>query len=174
MLAIRSENDADSGGAHIEMASIYFSESHKSLVEKLCNEPLTPDGRSIFPAYRDLMLFAAMVGRRYERVASRTGNGGEVETAYFSSGGFNKDGVVYLLGLVDLGGPEIFRDGAKDCWRLFESYLNGGMEIIAEWLTGAEEPKSYWEVLLNRTLEMARGEKKVPVIIKKPKMLPVQ
>ena len=124
------------------MPTLYFSNEYKTLVEELCTRSVQQDLSEIFPRYRDLMLFAAMIGKRYGRKPDRKGNGGEVESNYFKSSGFNKEGVVYLLGLLETDDPAVLKDGASDCWKLFEQYCNGGMEIISEWLKAAESTNS--------------------------------
>ena len=119
------------------------------------------------------MLFAAMVGKRAGRQVKRKGNGGEVESNYFKSPNFNKEGVVYLIGLLDSEDPKVLANGAPDCWKLFEKYCNGGMEIISEWLETAETREEYPEILQTKLVELARETKKVPVIAKKPRLKPV-
>ena len=60
------------------MPTLHFSGKHAGLVS-LLTEPLAPDLPSLFPRYRELLLFAAMVGKARNRVAERVGNGGEVD-----------------------------------------------------------------------------------------------
>lgn len=152
------------------MPTLYFSKEHEDLVKALCTESSQPGLEEIFPRYRELMLFAAMLGKKEGRQAERTGIGGEVESNYFKSPGFNKEGVIYLLGLLESRDPKVLKGGAPDCWKLFESYCNGGMEIIAEWLSVAESSEQYLEILQTKLLEMARKSKKVSVRVKKPKL----
>ena len=152
------------------MPTLYFSKEFKPLVEELCNKSAGPELSEIFPFYRDLMLFAAMVGKRNKRTATRKGNGGEVESNYFKSTDFNREGVVYLLGLLEYESPSALKGGALDCWKLFEKYCNGGMEIIAKWLSTAESTDEYAQILHERLLALARQSNKVPVTVKKPKL----
>ena len=152
------------------MPTLYFSKEFEGLVKELCTKSAKPELVEVFPRYRDLMLFAAMVGKKEGRKIERSGNGGEVESNYFKSAGFNKEGVIYLLGLLDFGDPEVLKGGAPDCWKLFESYCNGGMQIIQEWLSLAESPEDYADILRSRLLEMAKASKKVEVKVKKPKI----
>ena len=152
------------------MPTLYFSKEHENLVKELCTKSVRPDLEEIFPRYRDLMLFAAMIGKNEGRLSERKGNGGEVESNYFKSPGFNKEGVVYLLGLLDTGEPEVLKGGAPECWRLFEGYCSGGMEIISEWLAGAEDSEQYPAILQEKLLDLARHSKKIPVTVKKPKL----
>lgn len=155
------------------MATLYFPGKHKQLVDELCSTPVVEGGNAVFPRYRELMLFAAMVGKYHGRLEVREGNGGEVESHYFASSGFNKEGVVYLLGILDFRDPEKLKDGAKECWKQFESYCAGGMEIIGGWLaetTGAEE---YPEIIEEQLLNVARASQKVQVTVKKPRNIRV-
>jgi len=153
--------------------TLYFPGKHKELVEELCATPVVQGGNPIFPRYRDLMLFAAMVGKRNEALGERQGNGGEVESNYFSSQSFNKEGVIYLMGILDFRDPDKFKDGAKDCWKQFEGYCAGGMEVIAEWLRGASGVEEYADLLEERILSVARKSQSVEVTVRKPKGLSV-
>jgi len=155
------------------MPTLYFSEKHKQLVEELCTSSGDGDQTPIFPKYRDLMLFAAMVGKHMSALVPREGNGGEVESAYFASSSFNKEGVVYLMGILDFRDPDKLRDGAKDCWKQFESYCAGGMEIISRWLSEASGVDEYPELLEENILLVARKSRKVDVTVRKPKKLSV-
>ena len=152
------------------MPTLYFSSHHEPLVKALCTRSVSPDLIELFPNYRDLMLFAAMVGKKYSRIAERQGSGGEVESAYFKSPSFNREGVVYLIGLLEEKDPTVLKGGALECWKLFESYCNGGMELISEWLEKSETPEDYQSVLQEKLQEFARKSKKVPVKVKRPKL----
>ena len=152
------------------MPTLYFSKEYKTLVEELCTKSVQPELGEIFPLYRDLMLFAAMTGKRYDRKSARKGNGGEVESNYFKSTGFKKEGVVYLLGLLENDDPSVLKDGASDCWKLFEQYCNGGMEIISGWLKATESTEQYAQILQKKILDQARQSKKVPVTVKRPRL----
>ena len=155
------------------LPTLYFSAEHEDLVKELCTRSVRPELDEIFPRYRDLMLFAAMVGKREGRTADRKGNGGEVESNYFKSANFNKEGVVYLIGLLDSEDPKVLANGAPSCWKLFEQYCNGGMEIISEWLKVAESREEYPEILQTKLVELARQTKKVPVVARRPILPPI-
>ena len=152
------------------MPTLYFSNEFKTLVEELCTKSVKPELNEVFPRYRDLMLFAAMIGKHYDRKSDRKGNGGEVESNYFKSTGFNKEGVVYLLGLLDSDDPAVLKDGALECWKRFEQYCNGGMEIISDWLKTAASTEEYAQILQERILDLARQSKEVKVTVKRPRL----
>jgi dnd system-associated protein 4 len=150
------------------MTTIFFPEKHGQLVKDLTNN-ISHTLPPIFPNLRDLMLFAAMVGKKYDQPGERKGNGGEVEANYFASQNFNKDGVVFLLGLLDLSGPEVLKDGAKECWDLFEQYCAGGMDIIQQWLSVTDDVEEYPKILQDKIIDIAHNSKAKPKIIVKPK-----
>ena len=152
------------------MPTLYFSEEYEGLVKELCDKSVRPELNAVFPRYRDLMLFAAMVGKSKGRLADRKGKGGEVESNYFKSANYNKEGIVYLLGLLDTEDPEVLKGGAPECWKNFERYCNGGMEIIQEWLLTAESTEEYPSILQSKLLDLARKSKNVTVKVKKPKI----
>lgn len=155
------------------MATVYFSAKYKDLQETLTN-PIGASRLSIFPRLRDLMLFTACVGKFYNKYEDRVGNGGEVETRYFSSDGFNKEGVVFLLGLLETEDTAIFKDSARECWILFEKYSNGGMALLESWLAEAESVDEYTKIISQRIADAAHKSKKpVEIEIKKPKLKPV-
>ena len=111
------------------MTTLFFPKKHENLVNDL-TQKLSHSLPAIFPNMRDLMLFAAMVGKNSGQAIEREGSAQEVTDANFASPNYNKDGVIYILGLLDLSGPEVLKDGAKECWALFEQYCAGGMDII--------------------------------------------
>lgn len=150
------------------MPRLHFSKEHEALV-KLLTSPVSEELPALFPEYRDLMLFAAMVGKNRGRKKERVGNGGEVDSEYIASRNFNKEGVVFLLGLLDYEDPEVLKDGAEKCWRLFEEYCAGGMDEMAEWLKGASDMEECADTLLGKLAENARSAGKKPVIVVKPK-----
>lgn len=152
------------------MANIYFPGKHSEIVASL-TKSIDPNTSAIFPNLRDLMLFAASVGRYHKKREKRVGNAGEIDTTYFSAPTFNKVGVVYLLGLLEEEKTEIFRDGAKSCWDIFEQYCAGGMNIISDWLKSAADETEYAEVIALNIMQVAHKSKGKPKIkIKKPKL----
>ena len=78
--------------------------------------------------------------------------------------------MVFLLGLLETEDPSVLKGGAQQCWKLFEQYCAGGMDIIAGWLKTATGPEEYATLIQEKTLEMARATKKVEVKVKKPKI----
>lgn len=155
------------------MPTLYFPEKHKQLVDDLCSTPVVEGGNPIFSTYRELMLFSAMVGKHTNAKKDRVGNGGEVESNYFASTNFSKEGVIYLMGLLDFQDPEKLKDGAKDCWKQFENYCAGGLDIISGWLEGVSDIEEYPEVLEEKILQVARQSHKVNITVRKPKNIRV-
>ncbi len=154
------------------MPSLFFSKKYENLVKDLTSRSEDhPNRPQIFPYLRDLMLFAAMLGKSEGKMEERDGNGGEVDSTYIAGQNFNKDGVVYLLGLLEFDSPDIFKDGASQCWKLFEKYCSGGMSILSDWLKDINEPDEYYKVIQDKIFEHARNSNKKKVVIKKPKKI---
>ena len=149
------------------MTTIFFPEKHQPLVDDLTSN-ISHSMPAIFPLKRDLMLFAAMVGKTYDLAIDRVGKGSEVTDANFVGNNYNKDGVVFILGLLDLSGPEVLKDGAKECWFLFERYCAGGMDIIEGWLSITDEVEKYPEILQSKIMEVAHSSKAKPKVVVKP------
>ena len=149
------------------MPTLYFSEKHKELVELLCSKSDESGLEPIFKTYRDLMLFAAMVGKSLGKTAERVGIGGEVESSYFRSPTFNKEGVVYLLGLLEYEDPNKLKDGAGECWKLFEAYCAAGMDEIAGWISESGDHSERVRALHEKMLEIAKKKKKIDVKVKR-------
>ena len=149
------------------MTTMHFPKKHENLVNDL-TQKLSHNLPAIFPNMRDLMLFAAMVGKKHGQVVNREGTAQEVTDANFASSNYNKDGVIYILGLLDLSGPEVLKDGAKECWALLEQYCAGGMDIIDSWLSITEEVEKYPGILQEKIMEVAHTSKPKPKVIVKP------
>lgn len=153
------------------MRRLYFSDRHARLVEVLYRAQI--DGEKIeglnpsFKQLTDLMLFSAMIGKYHNRLADLEGHGGgELQSSAFR---YNEDGVVYLLGLHEVGDPSVFKGDADGCWDLLQRYSAGGMDQISEWLKG-NNPEDYQGELLEKLGEVARSSKKVvQVKVKRPK-----
>ena len=150
------------------MPRLYFPKEHEENV-KFLTSPLGNAHPAVFPEYRDLMLFAAMVGKQKERRRERIGNGGEVDSEYIASRNYNKDGVVYLMGLLEFQDPEVLKGGAEGCWRLFEDYCAGGMDVIGEWIQESEVADEISERIIREIMDVARDSKKRTVVVVKPK-----
>lgn len=144
------------------MAIIYISNAHRDVAERLARNPTAIAGKPIFSTYMHLMAFAAMVGYANGRSLSveAKNRGAEIEDQVFERRGL--DGLVYLLALDEKKDGNILReDKVNECWRLIESYAEGGFEIIQQWLLDAPGDVDGVDALLSRVTEAAAEKAKV-------------
>lgn len=107
--------------------------AHEALTQRL-----TVSGTTIFSYLKDLMIFAAMVGySENERVSL---NGPTIEITLDTYSSDQKDGFIYLLGLIESrNGTCLKNENLRETVKVFEEYCNGGLYIINKWLD--ENPK---------------------------------
>ena len=102
------------------------------LIEKLVSK--RPDGadRPLFSYNKDLMVFAAMLGYTVGRKGSTGKDPIKIELETYAND--EKDGYIYLLALLEEKDMTILKDDRlKEAIKIFESYCNGGLEIIDLW-----------------------------------------
>lgn len=115
------------------MAQIWRDKQYTQLADRLVDKATGYCGQKIFPSYRELMVFAAMVGFHHGKNSPVNEKGYEIPQRVFESN--ESDAYVYLCALQDQKSGEIFRENNdNDCWKIFESYANSGLEIIDNWL----------------------------------------
>ena len=144
------------------MATIYISNAHKDVAERLARNPTAIAGKPIFSTYMHLTAFAAMVGYANGKSLSveAKNRGAEIEDQVFERRGL--DGLVYLLALDEKKDGNILReDSVSECWRLVERYAEGGFEIIQQWLLDAPGDVDGVDALLSRVTEAAAEKAKV-------------
>ena len=96
--------------------------------------------KKIFNYIKDLVIFAAMVGKKYERkeIVEKENIGITLNT--FSGGGgrgsnVDQHNIVFMFGLLTFKDMKYLRDDMVDeSIRIFEEYSNGGLGLIKEWL----------------------------------------
>ena len=115
------------------MAQIWRDNKYTQLAERLVDKETNACGQKIFINYRELMVFAAMIGFHYGKCKAVAERGFEIPQRVFESN--DSDAYVYLCALQNKKDGEIFREkNDNECWRIFESYANSGLEIIDTWL----------------------------------------
>ncbi len=117
---------------------------YQSVVDILVNGSL--DGNSnetkIFQYIKDLIIFAAMVGKKYERKESveKSDNTGITLGTFSGTGGgkgasVDQHNIIFMFGLLTHKDMKYMRDrNVDESIRLFEEYSNGGLALIKEWL----------------------------------------
>ncbi|KXS55531.1 MAG: hypothetical protein AWU57_93 [Marinobacter sp. T13-3] len=127
--------------------------NHDALIARL-----SADNKSIFQYLKDLMVFAAMVG--YSRGERREVEGDTVEIILETYATDEKDGFIYLLGLLEHRDGHILKDqNLRKCVEVFEGYCNAGLYIIEGWLDDNPGDPSGIETLLHNIYsEMIENE----------------
>ena len=102
-------------------------------------------GNKSFDDIKDLIIFAAMVGKHYEKTeVVEPGKSTSIVLGTFSGSGSAKGSrvgqhdIIFMFGLLlekDIGA--IRDENVSVCVEWFEQYSNGGLSIIYEWLVGS-------------------------------------
>ncbi|MED5603135.1 MAG: hypothetical protein VX935_12025 [Pseudomonadota bacterium] len=116
------------------MATVFFHEEYRDLVDKLAREKPSFATRPIFSTLLDLGVFCALLGyhenRRREVPPQQQGNA-ITESAFLN---LDKESVVFLLALQEKKTGDILREKSEtECWDIFQDYMNGGFEVLQEW-----------------------------------------
>lgn len=136
------------------MAQIWRDNKFTQLAERLVDKETNECGQKIFLNYRELMVFAAMVGFHYGQFKAVVEKGFEIPQRVFESN--DSDAYVYLCALQDQKSGEIFREkNDNECWKIFESYANAGLEIIDNWLLDFPGDIDGVETILNEMAKVA-------------------
>lgn len=131
-------------------------------------------GQKIFPYIKDLIIFAAMVGKRYNSQEEVEKDNTKIILGTFEGGiGSNRDtrldqhNIIFMFGLATLRDMKYMRDeNIDEVIHIFERYSNGGLSIIYSWLRDAA-----WNpmVLLDRIVdELQLAEKTIAEEINNP------
>lgn len=100
----------------------------EDLINRLAGE--TPD--AMFPSMRDLLVFAASLGRAEGKKVALSGTSGDpIRLELFQRDGMHELLIQVLAVLEHPDDPEILReDRVAERVAIFEEYANGGLEII--------------------------------------------
>lgn len=121
--------------------NVYRSKQHEPMVQRLGHQHLNNMKSSIFPTFRELMCFAALLGfsesrrikldEKYEKIG--------IENVVWEN--HPAQDIIFLIALAESKDPNILRDGHEtECVKIFEEYANGGFEVIQDaLLTGGDE-----------------------------------
>ncbi|WP_395301156.1 hypothetical protein V1599_05565 [Enterobacter sp. ECC-175] len=127
------------------MATFYFDNKYSIISAKLADEKVVKTGDKIFNSFVDLAVFAAIVAINKTPTPIEK-NGREIPDRIFISN--HKEGLVYMIALMDTKDPYILKDERK-CWKIFQEYANTGMSEIAGWLTDNPTDITGVDTLLN-------------------------
>lgn len=132
--------------------------THEALTQRL-----TVSGTTLFSYLKDLMVFAAMVGySENERVSL---NGPTIEITLDTYSSDQKDGFIYLLGLIESrNGTCLKNENLRETVKVFEEYCNGGLYIITKWLDENPSDPIGLDTLLDKVFEkLTMNRAKTPI-----------
>ena len=140
--------------------SINRSLQFEQIVQKVAGEKAIiyeESGKKLFPTIREFLTFCALLGYRH-------GNKKPIDK---SLGTEDIQGVIYedtealefiwLIGISETADVNLLKDGnERECANIFETYANGGLELISNKLTGSPE-EGWYSLLFEMTREVADG-----------------
>ncbi|MBI48155.1 MAG: DNA phosphorothioation-associated protein 4 [Marinobacter sp.] len=128
--------------------------NHEALISRLYGS-----NRSIFQYLKDIMVFAAMVGHSLQEKREISGESVEIILDTYASD--QKDGFIYLLGLLDEKDGKILKDEhLRSAVKVFEEYCNAGLYTIEQWLDDNPGDPDGVDTLLEKIYErLAENEK---------------
>jgi dnd system-associated protein 4 len=122
-------------------------------------------GQKIFPYIKDLIIFSAMVGKRYNAEEEVEKDNTKIILGTFEGGvGSNRDtkldqhNIIFMFGLSTLRDMKYMRDeNVDELIQIFERYSNGGLAIIFSWIRDAA-----WNplVLLDKIVDELKASQK--------------
>lgn len=133
------------------MATIYIDKKYSNLCAQLVDDKVVQTGEKIFNTYMDLSIFSAMIAMEKGRIPVEN-NGTEIPDRVFYNN--QKEGLVYLIALLETKDPYVLKDD-KQCWRIFQEYVNTGMSEISSWLIDNPTDDTGVDTLLNSIAEKA-------------------
>lgn len=133
------------------MATIYIDKKYTNLCRQFCDDRDAKTQEKTFRTYMDLAVFAALVGFQKERIKVEN-NGPEIPDSVFFNN--RQEGLVYLFALIETEDPYILKED-RQCWKIFEDYVNAGMYEIAGWLADNPTDAFGTDTLLNAIAEKA-------------------
>lgn len=133
------------------MATVYIDRQYSSIFSRLADDKVVNTGEKIFNNYMELAIFAAIIAVGKGGTLLKN-NGPEIPDRVFYHNG--KEGVVYLIALLDSKDPYILKDD-KRCWKIFQEYVNSGMSEISGWLIENPMDVTGVDTLLNSIAERA-------------------
>jgi dnd system-associated protein 4 len=131
------------------MAQVWRDIKYSSLADRLVDKQTIYCDQKIFSSYWELMVFAAMVGFHHSQKISVNEKAYEIPQRVFENN--EADAYVYLCALQDQKSGDIFREkNENECWKIFESYANSGLEIIGNWLLDSPGDTDGVDTILNK------------------------
>jgi hypothetical protein len=138
------------------MATVFFDKQFTNMVNNFCDEKNPITKRPIFSTNLNFMVFAAMVGRRFNHTCEHVQiNRGTKEIKEVTFNTLGKDGVAFLLARGAEQSGEILRDGREnELYKYIENYAFLGCQEIEKWMSDRLTDNPY-EVLLEKIMAAA-------------------
>lgn len=149
------------------MATVFFHDDFRELVDKLAREKPSFSARPIFSTLLDLGVFCALLGYRVGRIkevpSDKQGNT-ITESAFVNMG---KDPIVYLLALqVKKCGDVLREKNESECWSIFQGYMNGGFEVLQGWFIDNPHDADLVDTILSKVQMIAvEGNEDLPDVV---------
>lgn len=136
------------------MAQISRDKKYSQLADRLVEKETGFCGKKILASYWELMIFSAMVGFHHGKKNPVIDKAFDIKQETFENN--KSDTYVYLCALQDKKSGEIFREkNENECWKIFESYANAGLEIIDNWLIDSPGDIDGVDTILNEMKKVA-------------------
>jgi len=146
--------DFESDSVNWRTIGVKRERKHDALIARL-----TLENKSIFQYLKDMMVFAAMIG--YSQGERRELSGETIDIILETYATDEKDGFIYLLGLLELKDGQVLKDqNLRKCVEVFEEYCNAGLYFMEAWLDDNPGDPSGVDTLLDKIYnQMAENEK---------------
>lgn len=119
------------------MRNIRRLDRHRDVCDQLAKATHPRTGNSIFPTYRELACFAALLAFEQGKVVKLDGPSDVLVDGRIFGRSDQAEDVAYLLGLAATRSAEILREDDEQPEKLallFEEYVAGGLEILQGWI----------------------------------------
>lgn len=133
------------------MATVFFDKKYTNICSLFAEDKVALTDEKIFKTNMDLAVFAAILAVGKSRVPVEV-NGSEIPDRVFYNN--QKEGIVYLIALLDTEDPYVLKDD-KQCWKIFQEYVNCGMKEISGWLVDNPIDAAGVDTLLNEIMQKA-------------------
>ncbi len=117
------------------MRTIKRNSAFDQTVRRLADAPHPTTKQPIFPTFRDLLCFAAILGFETGTQLTLDSKSDDfVDGRVFGKDDLSMD-LLYLIALAEKRDVDILRDDNEDTMiQIFEQYANGGLQILTDWL----------------------------------------
>lgn len=115
------------------------------MVQRICvEEKLEESGKTLFPTIREFLSFCAMLGYSEGRNIPIDRSKGVEDIAGAQYEHHEAIELVWAIGIAHTKSSDILKDGKeKECAEVFESFANGGLSMVREWIEAQPDLPAY-------------------------------